>query len=605
MIQARPEPTGGQGIEEPPLLGVEHSVTGRRWAARLTDPRLGLAIAQRLNLPESVGRVLAGRGVLPDQAKAFLDPKLRDSLPDPAHLKDIDLAVARLCRAIEQGESIVLFGDYDVDGATATALFRRFLRAVGVDAGIYIPDRLSEGYGPNAPALLRLRDQGAELVVTLDCGTTAYDALQSGAEAGLDIIVVDHHVAAPRLPAAVAVVNPNRLDQDSDCRHLAAVGVTFLLLVALNRALRDSGWYSDDRPEPDLRLWLDLVALGTVCDVVPLTGVNRAFVTQGLKVMARRGNPGLTALADVAGIDSRPDGYHAGYVLGPRVNAGGRVGQSDLGARLLADDDPAQASRIAAALEGYNAERKQIEADVLDQALAQAEALSSGSPSVVLVVGEGWHPGVIGIVASRLKERFHRPAIVIALDRGVGKGSGRSLPGVDLGAAILSAREAGLLIDGGGHAMAAGLTVAEAGLPALRDFLERHLAAALTQVDSRPRLGLDGVLQPGGATAELMHQLQACGPFGAGNAEPRFAVSAVRIAKASVVGDGHVRCFVQGADGARLKAIAFRALDGPLGQALLQAGSLPLHLAGKLRLDSWVGPNAVQLLIDDAAPVRN
>ena len=584
------------------FLGVERSIGGKRWEARLGDPRRGLALAQRLDLPEIVGRAIAARGIALEQAAAFLTPSLRETLPDPLHLKDMDRAAARLSQAIQQGEQVAVFGDYDVDGATSSALLKRFFDAAGGHLRIYIPDRLAEGYGPNAPALRRLKAEGAAVVVTVDCGVTAYEALEAAAEAGLEVIVVDHHAAEPELPRATAVVNPNRQDETSPHGQLAAVGVTFLLVVALNRALREAGWYGTSRPEPDLRDWLDLVALGTVCDVVPLTGLNRVFVAQGLKVLGRRGNRGLTALADVAGIDRPPDTYHAGFILGPRINAGGRVGKSDLGARLLTTEEPAVAAELARHLDELNRERREIERAVLDQALAQAEAAPRRHGGLVLVAGEGWHPGVIGIVASRLKERFNLPALVVALENGVGKGSARSVPGVDLGREVLAARREGLLVDGGGHPMAAGLTLAQDNLETLRDFLDRRLARQIAASGYRPSLGFDGALQPRAATAELVGQLAHLAPFGVGNAEPRFALPSVRILRPKTVGEGHLRCILTGAGGGSLKAIAFRAFDNALGETLARAGGLPFHVAGKLRPDAWTGPDAVQLIIDDAAP---
>lgn len=584
------------------FLGVERSLTGRRWQVRTTDERLALALSQRLGLPEVVGRLLAARGIGLDEAEPFLRPTLREMLPDPAHLLGMEAAVERLVRAVRDGESVCIFGDYDVDGATSAALLRRFLDAVGARVRVYIPDRIKEGYGPNAPALLRLRAEGVGLVITVDCGTAAFDPLAAAAEAGMDVIVVDHHEpAGTALPPAVAVVNPKRLDQDNSHPHLAAVGVAFLLVVALNRALREAGWYAT-RPAPDLMRWLDLVALGTVCDVVPLVGVNRALVTQGLKVMAGRGNAGLAALADVAGVRERPEAYHVGYILGPRVNAGGRVGEADLGVRLLTTEDAAAAAEMARRLDEYNRERQDIEAAVLLAAIEQVEGREDDG-GVVVAAGEGWHPGVIGIVAGRLKERYNRPACVVAFEGDVGKGSGRSLAGFDLGAAVIAAHQDGLLVAGGGHAMAAGFTVEKAKLPAFRAFLDGRLAehAAGRLV---PSLELDGAVDLGGCTVSLVERLRALGPFGAGNAEPRFAVPAARVARADVVGSGHVRCLLNGAGGARLKAMAFRAADSELGHALLNAAGAALHFAGTLRADNWQGREAVQLFIDDAAPAR-
>jgi len=583
-------------------LGVERSIGGRRWRAVPAPAGEAAAIAQRLGLPELVGRLLAARGVGIDDAAAFLDPTLRDFLPDPSGFRDMDKAVARLVRAIREGEPIAVFGDYDVDGATSAALLQRFGAAVGARLRLYVPDRIAEGYGPNETALLRLKAEGAAVVVSVDCGVTAFAPLAAAAAAGLDVIVVDHHESEPTLPPAVAVVNPNRLDETAEIAgrygRLAAVGVAFLLIVALNRTLRRAGWYGDARPEPDLMQWLDLVALGTVCDVVPLTGLNRAFVAQGLKVMARRGNAGLAALADVAKLSEPPGAYHAGFVLGPRVNAGGRVGAADLGARLLATDDAAEAAQLAARLDELNRERRVIERGVLDAATAQAEAAAGGA--VVLAAGEGWHPGVIGIVAGRLKERFGRPACVVALADGIGRGSGRSVAGVDLGAAVIAARQAGLLINGGGHAMAAGFTVAADKLPALEAFLADRLAAAV--VDRNPSLAIDGALGPAAATPELAAEIARLGPFGSGNREPRFAVPAARVVRADPVGADHVRCVLAGGDGARLDAIAFRAFETGLGPALLQARGAALHVAGHLRAETWQGRRRVQLFIEDAAP---
>ena len=582
------------------LLDVAESLSGKRWEQRGGDSRLALTLAQRFDLPEIVARVLANRDVVPDAAALYLEPSLRDQLPDPSRLADMDAAAMRLAAAVRAGETIAVFGDYDVDGATSSALLQRFFAAVGAHTRIYIPDRIAEGYGPNGPALLRLKREGAGVCVAVDCGTTAHAALAEAAEAGLDVIVCDHHVAEPALPPAYAVVNPNRLDDGSGLGQLAAVGVTFLLTVAVNRALRQAGWYGA-RPEPRLLELLDLVAMGTVCDVVPLTGLNRAFVAQGLKVLRRRGNPGLAALADVAGMEGAPGTYHAGFLLGPRLNAGGRVGRADLGARLLTCLDPAEATALASELDGFNRQRQEIERQVLDQAIAQAER-APRRDGVTLVAGQGWHPGVIGIVAGRLKERYDRPALVIALDeRGIGKGSARSVPNVDLGAAVIAARQAGLLIDGGGHAMAAGLTVAEAQVGALGDFLDERLSRRMAETGWRPALGCDGVLAAGAADAGLLEQLERCGPFGQGNPEPRFALSAVRVADARPVGETHLRLRVRGSEGGNLKAICFRAFESDLGPALAQARGRPVHLAGKLRADTWAGPDAVQFVVDDAA----
>jgi single-stranded-DNA-specific exonuclease len=580
------------------FLGVERSLSGRRWLARPGDERLAATLSQRLGLPELVGRVLAARGVGLDAAEAFLNPTLRDFLPDPSHLKDMDKAAERVARAVTGGETIAVFGDYDVDGATSSALLANALRAAGAAVRVYIPDRIREGYGPNAAALLKLQAEGVSLVVTVDCGTTAFAPLEAAAEAGLEVIVVDHHEGEAALPRAYAVVNPNRLDETSPHGHLAAVGVAFLLAVAVNRVLKAAG-----RPVPDLLRWLDLVALGTVCDVVSLTGVNRALVTQGLKVMARRANIGLAALADMAGVKERPDAYHLGYVMGPRVNAGGRVGEAGLGTALLSADDAAEAAEMARRLDGYNKDRQEIEAHVLLEAIEQVEGRPDDGLPLLLAVGEGWHPGVIGIVAGRLKERYGRPACVVAMEGDEGKGSGRSVTGLDLGAAIIAARQAGILRAGGGHAMAAGFTVPRDRLDEFRNFLAGRLQAQLTG-ELVPVLELDGALDCGGVTVDLVETLKQLGPFGAGNAEPRFAVAAARVVKADVVGNGHVRCILAGAGGQRLKSIAFRAADSELGHALLTSQGTTFHLAGTLRADTWQGSTSVQLVVEDGAPAR-
>ena len=589
------------------FLGVERSLSGRRWVARAVDARLALALAQRLELPEIVGRLLAQRGVGLDAAEAYLAPTLRAQLPDPSGFRDMDRAAERLARAIRAGEEIAIFGDYDVDGATSSAVLARFFAAVGARHRTYIPDRLSEGYGPNTAALLKLARAGVRVVVTVDCGATAHAPLADAAAAGLEVVVCDHHVGEPALPPAYAVVNPNRFDETTPHRELAAVGVAFLLAVAVNRLLRAAGWYGAGRDEPDLLRLLDLVALGTVADVVPLTGVNRALVNQGLRVLAQRGNPGLAALADVAGLDQRADAYHLGYVFGPRVNAGGRVGNAALGARLLTTDDAEEARTLARELHALNDERRAVEAAVLEAAIAQVEGRggpgtkSPNDGSLVFAAGADWHPGVIGIVAARLKERYNRPAVVAALADGVAKGSARSVPGFALGEAVLAARQAGLLLNGGGHAMAAGFTAEAEQLGALEAFLHERAAAVIGNGGVVPRLALDGALDAGAATPELVEQIARLGPFGSANAEPRFALPGARVMKADVVGDAHVRCILAGVAGGRLKAIAFRALETPLGRALLERRGGSLHVAGHLRADSWQGRAGCQLIIEDAA----
>lgn len=588
--------------ELPPALDVVRSYSGRRWRLRPAPEREVRGLASALELPELVSRVLVGRGITGPEAETFLNPTLRALLPDPAHLLDMTRAAERLADAVAAGETIGIFGDYDVDGATSAAILIRFFQAVGARSEVHIPDRAREGYGPNWPALEGLKARGARCVITVDCGTSAFDALARAKAAGLDIIVVDHHIAEPKLPESFALINPNRLDETSPHRQLAAVGVAYLLIVALNRTLRTKGWYRE-RPEPDLLALLDLVALGTVADVVPLTGLNRALVAQGLKIMARRGNLGLATLADVARIDSRPSAYHLGFIFGPRINAGGRVGQSDLGVRLLRTEDPDEASALAMRLDALNTERQAIEAAVLEAAIEQVETRGVGNAPIIVAAAEGWHQGVIGIVASRLKERFGRPAAVVAIEGATAKGSCRSITGIDFGAAILAARQAGLLINGGGHAMAAGFTVETERLVELAGFLmERCAADASRAMETAASLSIDGILAPEGATLQLVQEIERLAPFGTGNAEPRFALRNARIVRADIVGNGHVRCLVTGAGTARLKAIAFRSGGEPLGAALLARQTGPLHLAGRLRLNRWQERDDVEFHIDDAAP---
>ncbi|MEX1034847.1 MAG: single-stranded-DNA-specific exonuclease RecJ [Sneathiella sp.] len=585
----------------PAFLDVESSLKGKRWRLRSENERLGLAISQRLDVPEIVGRVMAGRGVSLEEAEQYLDPTLRTLLPDPSSFKDMDKAAARIAKAIKGAEKITVFGDYDVDGATSSGLLKRFFNALRTPLVIYIPDRMKEGYGPNSAAMDTLKSQGVKLVITVDCGIVSFDVLKHAKDIGLEVIVVDHHQAETRLPDAVAVVNPKRHDESQQYTYLAAVGVTFLLVVAVNRALREAGWYNADRPEPDPRYWLDLVALGTVCDVVPLVGLNRAFVAQGLKVMARRGNAGLAALADIAGLDEAPGTYHAGFLLGPRVNAGGRVGKPEYGPELLSLDNPEECRKLAQYLDGYNQDRKTIEADVQVEALALVENSTLKDDAIIVVAGEGWHPGVIGIVASRLKDTYQRPVVVIALDGAAGKGSGRSVPGVDMGAAIGAARHKEIITAGGGHMMAAGLTIATDRIDDFRAFLNDRLKGAVSEASKTASLGLDGALSVEGATTDLITLLEQAGPYGAGNPEPRFALQNVRLVQASIVGENHVRCILTGVGGrGRLAGICFRALETPLGDALLGHQGASFHIAGHLRKNSWQGKVSAQLMIEDA-----
>jgi len=584
------------------VLGVERSYTGKRWESSDSDDRSANAMSQRHGLSDIVSRLLVARGVSIDTADTFLSPSLRSLLPDPARLQDMEKAAERLAEAILSGETIGVFGDYDVDGATSSALLHRFVHSVGGRVDIYVPDRLREGYGPNLPALLGMKSSGVGVIVTVDCGITAFDPLAGAAEAGIDVVVVDHHAAEPRLPEAVAVVNPNRLDDDSAMGQLAAVGVAFLLVIALNRKLRTLGHYQN-RAEPNLMQWLDLVALGTVCDVVPLVGLNRALVAQGLKVMARRDNIGIRALSDVASVDEAPTTYHAGFILGPRVNAGGRVGEAGLGAHLLTTANEDEAREMALRLDAWNKERRELETICLEEAVDQVER-GGMDDGLVYASAENWHAGVIGIVASRVKERYNRPACVVAWEGGLGKGSGRSITGVDLGSAVIAARQSDLLVNGGGHPMAAGFSVSEDNEFAFRKFLADHIELQVGPGGVVRRLMIDAAVQPAGATAELALDLARIAPFGAGNLEPRFVLPAARVAKADVVGENHVRCFLTGETGGRLKAISFRSLGEPHGDAILNSNGMPLHIAGHIRVDRWQGREEAQLIIEDVAAVQ-
>jgi single-stranded-DNA-specific exonuclease len=583
---------------------VEHtetiSLTERQWILRDADERHVAALAQKHGLPDILARIMAARGVALEEAEAFLSPSLKHLLPDPSHLLDMDAAAERVAGAVMSGERIAIFGDYDVDGATSSALLTRFLRALGHDPFIHIPDRMKEGYGPNAPALLALKARGATLVITVDCGTMAFEPLQAAHEAGLDVIVIDHHIGEARKPKCYALVNPNRLDETSPLGHLAAVGMAFMLAVAVNRTLRAAGYFAG-RAQPDIRQWLDLVALGTVCDVVPLTGLNRAFVLQGLKVMAARGNVGIRTLFDSAAISEKPGVYHAGFVLGPRINAGGRVGKSDLGVRLLITEDEAEAKLLAAELELHNGERKAIEAMVHEEAMLMAEAMHERH-AVIVVAGKGWHPGVIGIVAGRIKERFHKPVAVIAVHDGIGKASARSVTGIDFGAAVIAACDSGLLLGGGGHAMAAGFSVEEDKIPALAAFLSQRMQVAEGEVKLRRRLLLDGMLSISGATPELVAQLDQLGPFGQGNPSIRVVIHNVVNLKSDVVGEHHVKTlFIDRLSNARLSGIAFRVMGTALGDALLATRGQTVDIAGQLRLQVWNGKETISLTVDDIA----
>lgn len=581
------------------VLNVQRSILGQpwRWRGLAADGR------ERGMAPDDlVTQLLLTRGCTRDALDAHRSPSIRGFMPDPSIFRDMDRAADRLAVAVERGQRVAVFGDYDVDGATSAALMVLLLRDLGLDPTAYIPDRLMEGYGPSGPALVRLAREGAELIVTVDCGAQAFDALAMARDAGVDVVVVDHHKCAAELPHAHALVNPNRLDEAEGAAHghLAAVGMAWLLGAALVRTLRARGFFAA-RPEPRLLDLLDLVALGTVADVAALRGLNRAFVAQGLKVMAQRRNIGLDALIEASRLTRAPTCSDLGFALGPRINAGGRVGKSDLGVRLLTTRDPAEARAIAAELDRLNEERRAIEAGV--QAEADAFCLAHGDRAVAVISGRDWHPGVIGIVAGRVKEKLNRPALVIALDGdGIGKGSGRSIPGVDLGAAVLAAKDAGLLIAGGGHAMAAGITIAEDRLADFAAFLEERLAERVAQALGERALLLDAVLAPGGVNPELVAAMEAGGPYGMGWPAPRVVAGPVRVLKADLVGNGHVRAIVAGDDGRSLKAVAFRQADSELGQALLGA---PKHrrlwLAGRAKIDDWGSRPAAELHVEDAA----
>ena len=571
----------------------ERSITGQAWRWRGAGGETDDLVTQ----------LLLARGCPPEELEAHRSPTIRSFMPDPSIFQDMDKAAERLADAVIAGEQVTIFGDYDVDGATSAALLIRLLGALGLEAGYYIPDRLLEGYGPSGDALVSLRDSGASLVVTVDCGAQAFEALSMAHEAGLDVIVVDHHKCATELPVAHSIVNPNRLDEEAGAAahgHLAAVGVAWLLGAALIRTLRNRDYFTF-REEPKLLDLLDIVALGTVADVAQLKGLNRAFVAQGLKIMAGRRNIGLNALITASRLTRAPICSDLGFALGPRINAGGRVGKSDLGVRLLTTSDAEEARVIAEELDRLNGERRAIEAAVQEE--ADALVARQGNRAVVLVSGEGWHPGVIGIVAGRLKEKLGRPALVVAIDEhGTGKGSGRSIAGVDLGAAILAAKDMGLLEAGGGHAMAAGLTVSAEKIEALAEFLDARLSDDVARASENRALLLDAVIAPGGITPMLAEALEQGGPYGMGWPAPRIAAGPMRIIKADVVGKDHVRVIMAGDDGCSIKAVAFRQAETELGQALLHSGrDKRLWLAGRVKVDDWSGRASAELHIDDAS----
>ncbi len=585
------------------VLGVSQSISGRAWNWRGGNMDLGSDPATALQ-NDIVGQLLMTRGVARDDVARHAKPTLRDFLPDPSEFRDMERAAERIAQAVLSQEQITIYGDYDVDGATSAALMVDVLRALESDADYYIPDRLLEGYGPSGEALVKLGESGSSLIVTVDCGAMAHEALTMASDAGIDVIVVDHHKCAAELPPTAALVNPNRLDESdlaASHGHLAAVGVAFLLAIALVRHLRSQGFF-ESRSEPDLMSLLDLVALGTVADVAALHGLNRAFVAQGLKVLARRERIGMAALIDASRLKRAPQASDLGFALGPRINAGGRIGESTLGVRLLTTRDPEEAREIAEQLSALNEERRAIEAEV--QEAAEAQVASQHNAAVQVLSGTGWHPGVIGIVAGRIKEKTGKPSIVIAQDEtdGTGKGSGRSISGVDLGAAIIAAREAGLLVAGGGHAMAAGLTIANDKLAAFTEFLDERLARDVERAMLGQSMKLDLSLAPGGLTPELVASLDGAGPYGVGWPAPRVAVGPVRIVKADIVGKDHLRVIAAGGDGRSFKGIAFRAAETEMAQTLLhRSAGRKFHLAGRVKLDDWGNRPAAELHIEDAA----
>jgi single-stranded-DNA-specific exonuclease len=591
-----------------PFLGVEASLSGRFWRARPVDEALAAEHSRRLGGSDLLGRLLAGRGVAVDGVDLFLNPTLKDLFPDPSSFADMDIAADALLEAIISGRPTAIFADYDVDGGTSSAILVRYFRAWGREPVLYVPDRLKEGFGPTPSAFRALKERGVELVVTVDCGAAAIEALKTAAEIGLEVIVLDHHLMhEPATPPLKALVNPNRPDDRSGCGHLAAAGVVFVMAVALNRLARQRG-LAPAGGLPDPMNWLDLAALGTLCDMAPLAGVNRAFVTRGLKVLERQDNAGLAALAEVAGVGAPSSVYHATFVLGPRLNAGGRVGDPWLAARLLACDDRAEAIRLAERLHALNQARRETEAEIQADAVRQAEARLQVNPSagVIVVGGEGWHPGVIGIVAGRLKEIWHRPVVVIGWGDGLGpvaRGSGRSVAGVNLGDLVSEAARQGLILTGGGHAMAAGLSLHPDQLPAFQEYMERATAGAGVHLQEARMLDIDAALAPGAASSELLGRVASLGPFGSAAPEPLFVIPNARAEGARRVGDSHVAFELAGEDGSRLRAIAFRVADQAEGAAIFRRESL--HVAGRLRADAWRGAKAVQLEVVDVARTQS
>ncbi len=571
------------------------SLRGVMWQLRPEDFRSTYQIHQQHQLPEIVARLLALRGINTQEVSQFLNPTLQKQLPDPSHLLDMDVAVDRVVRALQNNEKITIFGDYDVDGATSSALLIRFFRMIGGECDFYIPDREKEGYGPNIAAMDHLKSQGTKVVITVDCGATAFEPLAHAKANGLEVIVLDHHIGEANLPEATAVINPNRVDENSPYTYLAAVGVTFLFLVALNRKLRQLEFYQN-KTAPNLLEFLDLVALGTVCDVVPLVGLNRTFVVQGLKVMKRQGNLGMKSLFEVTGLEEMPSTYHLGFILGPRINAGGRIGTASFGTTLLTTDNTKEARDLSETLHTLNLERQSIEREVLVEAFEMIREHKLDQDPIIVIAGDNWPSGVIGIVAGRLKDHYHRPVFMITFDdQGMGKGSGRSIPGVNLGAAIQQAKQLGLLVGGGGHAMAAGLTIGRDQLKPFQFFLSQKFQ----EITFDHKVDIDGIIAIEGIHMDLINHIEQLGPFGVKNPTPKFLIPNVRITYASVVGENHIKCTLASEAGKTLGAIAFRVAETPLGNTLMNKDGKLYHVIGTLKANHWQGTSKPQLILED------
>ncbi len=602
---AKQHPQSGQA--EGALLGVTASAKEFRWQERLDEAghALGLALSQITGVPELLGRVMAARGAAVETAETWLNPSLKTLMPDPNTLQQMQEGAERLAKAITEGQQVAIFGDYDVDGAVSSALLKLFLQAHNQNARIYIPDRIFEGYGPNPDAINTLIDEGADLIVTVDCGTVSHDSLNEAKKRNVDVVVVDHHLAGESLPDVLALINPNRQDDLSGLEHLCAGGVVFMLLVAAKRALKQQGFYETSTQEPDLMAYLDLVALATICDVVPLKGLNRAFVTKGITVMRKRQNIGLKALADAAGLTTPPTSYHCGFLLGPRINAGGRIGSSDLGAKLLSTTDEYEAQKTAHLLDKLNKERKEMERQTLEEATTSIAMEIDEQPDlpIILAASKDWHKGLVGLVASRLTEKFRRPSCILAIDEksATATGSLRSISGIDIGRLVQQAKEEGLIEKGGGHAMAAGLTVKLDQIDALKSYFSENLAEDVKQQRSKTALEIDGALTANGITPNFMDMLDKAGPFGAGNPTPRFVLPAHRVKFAKIVGENHIKCTLEASDKSRINGIAFRAANTPLGDLLLDRSGGSLHIVGQLQRNHWQGRETIEITIEDAA----